>query len=81
MADDPFKNTEFIVLEFDSRSAGVSVLASDRGGMRYSGYSARNRDDAVQDARAAADRAQVRGLPLRYAVVRIATEEVFPPTA
>jgi hypothetical protein len=81
VADDPFKGTEFIVLEFDPRSAGVSVLASDSGGMRHTGYSDRNRDDAVQDAREAAGRARAAGLPLRYAVVRIATEEVFPPTA
>ena len=79
--DDPFKGTEFIVLEFSPHTAGVSVLASSRGGMRHTGYSARNRDDAVQDAREAAGRAQAQGLPLRCAVVRIATEEVFPPTA
>lgn len=79
--DDPFKATEFIVLEFDPRNADVSVLASSRGGLRYTSYSKRNRDDAVQDAREAADRARANGLPLRYAVVRIATEEVFPPTA
>ena len=79
--DDPFKLTEFIVLEFDPHTAGVSVLVSDTGGLRHSGYSERNRDDALQDARAAAARAQKRGLPQRYAVVRIVTEEVFPPTA
>jgi len=56
---------------------GVAALASDRGGMRYTGYSERNRDDALQDA-AAADRAQERGRPLRYAVVRIATEKISP---
>lgn len=78
VADDPFKSIEFIVLEFDPRNAGVSVLASDRGGMQYTGYSERNRDDAVEDARTAAANAQARGLPLRYAVVRIASEEVFP---
>ena len=61
--------------------AGVSALASDSGGVRHAAYSERNRDDALQDARAAAARAQERGLPLRYVVVRIATEEVFPPTA
>jgi hypothetical protein len=49
--------------------------------MRYTSYSERNRDNAIQDARDAADRARVRGLPLRYAVVRITTEEVFPPAA
>lgn len=81
MAHDPFQGTEFIVLEFNPHTAGVSVLTSDRGGMRHTGYSERNRADAVQDAREAADSARSRGLPLRYAVVRIATEEVFPPTA
>jgi len=81
VVDDPFKLTEFIVLEFNSHTAGVSVLASERGGLQYAAYSERNRDDALQDARAAAARAQERGLPLRYAVVRIATEEIFPPTA
>ena len=79
MADDPFRDTEFLVLEFDPRNAGVSVLTSARGGMQYSAYSGRNRQDAAEDAAAAADKARARGLPLRYAVVRIATEEVFPP--
>jgi hypothetical protein len=52
--------------------------ASDRGGLQYSGYGKRNREDAVRDATAAAASAQERGLPLRYVVVKIATEEVFP---
>ena len=81
VADDPFRGTEFMVLEFDPRNAGVSVLTSASGGMRYSAYSDRNREDAVRDAAAAADRARARGLPLRYGVVRIATEEVPPPHA
>jgi hypothetical protein len=67
----PFSKTEFLVLEYDPHTANVSVLDS-------LGYSARNRDDAVQDARKAAERAGQQGLPLRYAVIRIATEEVFP---
>jgi hypothetical protein len=76
---DPFEGTEFIVLEFDPRGARVSVLTTPRNGMPVTGYSDLNRDDAVQDASAAAGRARAAGLPLRYAVVRIATEEVFPP--
>lgn len=55
----------------------MSVLVSERDGLKYSGI---NRDD-VQDAREAARRARANGLPLRYAIVRIATEEVFPPGA
>jgi hypothetical protein len=58
--DDPFNGTEFIVLEFNPSTAGVSVLASDRGGMRHTGYSDTSRGDAVQDAREAADRARAR---------------------
>jgi hypothetical protein len=78
---DPFEGTEFIVLEFDPRGAKVSVLTTPRNGLPVTGYSDLNRDDAVQDASAAAGRARAAGLPLRYAVVRIATEEAFPPTA
>jgi hypothetical protein len=79
---DPFEGSEFIVLEFNPSAAGVAVLASARpGGMKHTTYSDVNRDDAIRDAREAAERAQSRGLPLRYAVVRIATEEVFPPAA
>ena len=80
-ADDPFDGIEFIVLESDPRGGKVSVLTSQRTGLPYTGYSDINRDDAVQDAREAADRARACGLPLRYTVVHIATEEVFPPTA
>ena len=32
MADDPFRGTEFLVLEFDPRNGGMSVLASVRSG-------------------------------------------------
>lgn len=80
-ADDPFDGIEFIVLESDPRGGKVSVLTSQRTGLPYTGYSDINRDDAVQDAREAANRARASGLPLRYTVVHIATEEVFPPTA
>lgn len=51
------------------------MLTPDRGAMEYTGYSGRNRDDALQAAAAA--NAQARGLVLRYAVVRVATEEAF----
>ena len=78
MAEDPFWGTEFMVLEFDPRTAGVSVHNSESEGQQYSGYGSRNREDAVRDATAAAASAQERGLPLRYVVVKIATEEVFP---
>ena len=78
VADDPFRDTEFMVLEFDPRTAGVSVHNSESGGLQYSGYGRRNREDAVRDATAAAASAQEQGLPLRYVVVKIATEEVFP---
>ena len=70
MADDPFKATEFIVLEFDPRNADVSVLASSRGGLRYTSYSKRNCDDAVQDAREAADRARARGCATSWSASR-----------
>ena len=79
--NDPFKNTEYMVLEFNQHTAGVAVLVSSSDGLSCSGYSARNRDDAVKDARAAADRAKASNLPLRYAVVHVATEEVFPASA
>jgi hypothetical protein len=78
VADDPFWETEFMILEFDPRTAGVSVHNSESEGVQYSGYGRRNRDEAVRDATAAATSAQERGLPLRYVVVKIATEEVFP---
>ncbi len=78
MADDPFWETEFMILEFDPRTAGVSVHNSESEGVQYSGYGRRNRAEAVRDATAAATSAQERGLPLRYVVVKIATEEVFP---
>jgi hypothetical protein len=78
--DDPLEGSEFIVLEFDPRNADVSVLASARGGMKCTTYTSINRDTAVQDSRDAVGRARSQGLPLRYAVVRITTEEVFPPT-
>ena len=78
MADDPFWETEFMILEFDPRTAGVSVHNSESEGVQYSGYGSRNRDEAVRDATAAATSAQERGLPLRYVVVKIATEAVFP---
>jgi hypothetical protein len=77
---DPFEGTEFIVLEFNPSTAGVSVLTTPRNGLPVTGYSDLNRGDAVHDASAAADRARAAGLPLRYAVVRIATEEIFPPS-
>ena len=63
---------------FDPRGTEASVLATPRNGLRVTGYSAGNRGDAVQDASEAAARAVAAGLPLRYAVVRIATEDVFP---
>jgi hypothetical protein len=78
MAEDPFWDTEFMILEFDPRTAGVSVHNSESGGLPYSGYGSRNHEDAVRDATAAATSAQERGLPLRYVIVKIATEEVFP---
>jgi hypothetical protein len=78
VADDPFWETEFMILEFNPRTAGVSVHNSESEGVQYSGYGSRNRDEAVRDATAAATAAQERGLPLRYVVVKIATEEVFP---
>jgi hypothetical protein len=78
VADNPFEGTEYIVLEFDPRGARVSVLTTPRNGMPVTGYSDLNHAEAVADARAAADRARKQGLPLRYAVVRIAaTEAVF----
>jgi hypothetical protein len=82
LADNPFEGTEYIVLEFDPRGAQVSVLATPRNGMPVTAYSDLNRAEAVDDARAAADRARKQGLPLRYAVIRIAaTEAVFPADA
>jgi hypothetical protein len=78
VADDPFRDTEFMILEFDPRTAGVSVHNSESGGLQYSGYGRRDRGDAVRDATAAAASAQEQGLPLRYVVVKIATEEIFP---
>jgi hypothetical protein len=78
VADDPFWETEFMILEFDPRTAGVSVHNSESEGVQYSGYGSRNRAEAVRDATTAATSAQERGLPLRYVVVKIATEEVFP---
>jgi hypothetical protein len=52
---DPFEGTEFIVLEFDPRTAGVSVLTTPRNGLPVTSYSDINRDDAIQDASAAAN--------------------------
>ena len=71
MSDNPLSRTEFLVVGFDARDASLTVLNS-------LGYSARNRDDAVQDAEKAAADAQARGLPLRYVVVKIAAEATFP---
>ena len=70
VAHSPYKNTEFLILEFDPHTARSKVADI--------AYSVRNRDDAINDARKAAASAQARSLPLRYAVVRIATEAVFP---
>lgn len=82
MSGNPFEGTEFIVLEFDPHGAQVSVLTTSRNGMPVTAYSDLNRAEAVDDARAAADRARQQGLPLRYAVIRIAaTEAVFPADA
>jgi hypothetical protein len=47
----------------------VSVLTTPRYGLPVTGYSDLNRSEAVQDASAVADRAQMQGLPLCYAVV------------
>jgi hypothetical protein len=71
VSDSPLSRNEFLVIGFDPRDASLTVLDS-------LGYSARNRDDALQDAEKAATDARARGLPLRYVVVRIATEAVFP---
>jgi len=71
VSDNPLSRTEFLVVGFDPRDASLTVLNS-------LGYSARNRDDAIQDAGKAAADAQAHGLPLRYVVVRIAGEATFP---
>jgi hypothetical protein len=71
MSDNPLARTEFLVVGFDSRDASLTVLNN-------LGYSARNRDDAIQDAEKAATNAQAHGLPVRYVVVRIAAEAIFP---
>ena len=60
MADDPFWETEFMILEFDPRTAGVSVHNSESEGVQYSGYGRRNREEAVRDATAAATSRAVR---------------------
>ncbi|TDB71443.1 hypothetical protein E1264_42435 [Actinomadura sp. KC216] len=70
--DDPLERSEFLVIGYNSRDASLTVLNN-------MGYSERNRHDAVQDAMAAAEDARSRGLPLRYVVVRVSTEAVFPP--
>jgi hypothetical protein len=71
VSDNPLSRTEFLVVGFDPRDASLTVLNS-------LGYSARNRDDAIQDAQKAAADAQAHGLSLRYVVVRIAAEATFP---
>jgi hypothetical protein len=67
----PLANSEFLVLRFDRRDASLHVLDN-------LGYSAANRADAVNDAKAAAEQAQAQGLPVEFMVVRLAVEERFP---
>jgi hypothetical protein len=71
MSAGPLAETEYLVVGFDPRDASLTVHEN-------LGYSARNRDDALQDARQAAQEAQSGGLPLRYVVIRISVEATFP---
>ncbi|PZG09152.1 hypothetical protein [Nonomuraea aridisoli] len=67
----PLAASEFLVIQFDRRDASLVVIDNV-------GYSAANRDDAVKDAKAAAERARAAGLPLDIMVVRLVVEEHFP---
>jgi hypothetical protein len=71
MPENPLSLSEFLVIGFDPRDASLTVLDN-------LGYAAGSRDAAVADAQQAAAEARARGLPLRYAVIRIATEAVYP---
>src|SRR5580658_11117215 len=59
MSVDPLAKTESLVVGFDPRDASLRVHGNV-------GYGARNREDALQDARKAAEDAQSDGLPLRF---------------
>ncbi len=71
MSANPLSQSEFLVIGFDPRDASLTVLDS-------LGYTAGSRDEAVRDAQQAAADARATGLPLRYAVIRIATEAIYP---
>jgi hypothetical protein len=66
----PLAMTEFLILEFDPHKGRLTVF-------RDLAYSAKNRDDVLRDAEAAAAAAQAEGEPLKYCVIRVATEAVF----
>ena len=72
VADNPYRNTEFLILEFNPGPATAKVWSPAFG------YSASSREEAINSARTLGVIARDRGLSLKYVVVRIATEAVFP---